>query len=111
MSKTHIVWFRRDLRVHDHAPLASACASGDPVLALYIFEPELWAGPDGTTRQLNFLRQSLTELSESLEERGAQLVIRTGEATEVFSSLHRDLGIAAIHTQQGRAKWARSSAQ
>lgn len=100
MTKTHIVWFKRDLRVHDHAPLAAACTSGEPVLALYIFEPELWSGPDGTARQLGFLKQSLTELSETLEERGAQLVIRSGEAAEVFSQLHRDFGIAAIHTHR-----------
>jgi deoxyribodipyrimidine photo-lyase len=29
-----IVWFKRDLRVHDHAPLAAACASGRSVLPL-----------------------------------------------------------------------------
>ena len=97
MSKTHIVWFKRDLRVHDHAPLAAACASGDPVLALYIFEPELWSGPDGTARQLSFLKESLSELAEALEERGAELVVRIGEASEVFSQLHRDHGVTAIH--------------
>jgi len=103
MSKTHIVWFKRDLRVHDHAPLAAACASGEPVLALYIFEPCLWSGPDGTSRQLSFLRESLEELSEALEERGAQLVIRSGDAADVFAQLHRDHGIAAIHSyREGR---------
>lgn len=104
MSKTHIVWFKRDLRVHDHAPLAAACASGEPLLALYIFEPELWSGPDGTARQLTFLRESLTELKDTLEERGGQLVIRIGEASEIFAQLHRDLGVAAIHTyREGRS--------
>lgn len=97
MSKTHIVWFKRDLRVHDHAPLAAACASGDPVLALYVFEPELWSGPDGTARQLSFLKESLSELGDALRERGAELVIRIGEATEVFGQLHRDHGVTAIH--------------
>lgn len=98
MTKTQIVWFKRDLRVHDHAPLAAACASGEPVLALYIFEPEMWVGPDSSARQLKFLRESLTELQSALEERGAQLVIRTGAAEEVLAQLHRDFGVAAIHT-------------
>ena len=103
MSKTHIVWFKRDLRVHDHAPLAAACASGEPVLALYVFEPELWSGPDGTARQLTFLKESLTELGEALRERGAELVIRIGDAETVFAQLHRDHGIAAIHLHRERA--------
>ena len=97
MSKTHIVWFKRDLRVHDHAPLAAACASGDPVLALYVFEPELWSGPDGTARQLSFLKESLTELAEALRERGAELVVRIGEASDIFGQLHRVHGLTAIH--------------
>ena len=33
MSYT-VVWFKRDLRVHDHAPLQHAAAQG-PVLCLY----------------------------------------------------------------------------
>lgn len=97
MSKTHIVWFKKDLRVHDHAPLAAACASGEAVLALYIFEPELWSGPDGTARQLSFLKESLGELADALHERGAELVIRIGDAPDVFAQLHRELGLAAIH--------------
>lgn len=101
MSKTHIVWFNQDLRVHDHAPLVAACASGDPVLALYIFQPELWSGPDGTARQLSFLKESLADLASALEERGAQLVIRMGEPANIFAQLHRDHGIAAIHLHRG----------
>ncbi|MGB1710716.1 MAG: deoxyribodipyrimidine photo-lyase, partial [Candidatus Puniceispirillaceae bacterium] len=33
-----IVWYKRDLRVEDHAPLARAAASG-AVIPLYILEP------------------------------------------------------------------------
>jgi len=33
MGYTVVVWFKRDLRVHDHAPLAHAAAHG-PVLCL-----------------------------------------------------------------------------
>ena len=40
-----IVWFKRDLRIHDHVPLAEAARAGT-VLPLYIVEPELWRAPD-----------------------------------------------------------------
>ena len=36
-----VVWFKRDLRIEDHAPLAAAAAAGS-VIPLYILEPELW---------------------------------------------------------------------
>jgi len=40
MDKTHVqlVWFKRDLRVVDHAPLSQAAERG-PVLPLYVAEP------------------------------------------------------------------------
>ena len=40
-----VVWFKRDLRLHDHAALTHAAALG-PVLCLYIVEPGLWAQHD-----------------------------------------------------------------
>lgn len=40
MSYT-VVWFKRDLRVVDHAPLHQAALRG-PLLCLYAIEPELW---------------------------------------------------------------------
>jgi len=36
-----LVWFKRDLRWHDHAALAQASQSG-PIRCIYVIEPELW---------------------------------------------------------------------
>ncbi len=33
-----VVWFKRDLRIDDHAPLTTAAKQG-AVLCLYIYEP------------------------------------------------------------------------
>ena len=51
---TSVVWFKRDLRLHDHAPLAEAARRG-PVLALHVQEPSLWASPlfDAITHEIN----------------------------------------------------------
>jgi deoxyribodipyrimidine photo-lyase len=43
--KVHVVWFTRDLRLHDHAPLREAGRHG-PVLGLYVLEPEVIGAPD-----------------------------------------------------------------
>lgn len=43
----HVVWFKRDLRVHDHAVLCEAARQGR-VLRLYFIEPSLWAQPDAS---------------------------------------------------------------
>ena len=97
MKNVHLVWFRRDLRVHDHAALAAAVASGAPVLPLYIFERDSWALPEHSRRQFDFLMDSLTELDEALTERGARLIVRKGDALDVLADLHRRHGIEAIH--------------
>ena len=65
-----IVWFKRDLRLHDHAPLAEAARVG-PGLCLYFIEPALWALPDASARQWGFVRESLRDLRRALAERGA----------------------------------------
>lgn len=95
-----IVWFKRDLRVHDHAPLAAACASGRAVLPLYIVEPELWQQADASGRQFGFLAESLADLDRSLAARGGRLVVRLGDAVEVLRDLHAAYGITAIHAHQ-----------
>ena len=96
----HIVWFKRDLRLHDHAPLCAAVASGQRVLPLYIVEPGLWAEADASGRQYAFLSESLAELQRSLAARGARLVVRVGDAVQVLADLHRRHGISAIHAHE-----------
>ncbi|MEO0681193.1 MAG: deoxyribodipyrimidine photo-lyase, partial [Pseudomonadota bacterium] len=92
----HIVWFKRDLRVEDHAPLADAAAAGR-VLALYIAEPAYWRLPDVSGRQWAPLAQSLEELDADLRTLGGRLTIRVGEAVEVFRSIAAETGAVAIH--------------
>ena len=100
MSGVHLVWFKRDLRVHDHAPLLAALASGAPVLPLYLFEPSEWAQPEQSRRQFDFLLDSLRELDAALVIRGSGLIVRSGDAAEILSSLHREFGLAAIHAYE-----------
>jgi deoxyribodipyrimidine photo-lyase len=87
-----VVWFKRDLRVADHAPLSAAAASGGPVLPLYIAEPGLWAQPDAAGRHWAFIAECLAELRDGLMQLGQPLVIRMGETVPVLARLHRQAG-------------------
>lgn len=94
-----VVWFKRDLRVHDHRPLAAAIARG-PVLPLYIVEPAIWSAPDASRRQWDFTREAVISLADALARRGARLVVRVGDPVEVLGALHAETPIAHLHAHE-----------
>ena len=55
-----VVWFKRDLRIRDHRPLYEAARTGGPLLALYVYEPEIVRADDFDPSHLVFINQSLT---------------------------------------------------
>lgn len=90
-----LVWYKRDLRVDDHAPLAQAVKTGDCV-GLYVYEPEITEAEDFDAAHLKFINESLFELRENLRTRGGELLLRTGEMTDVLDRLLQDVGVAKI---------------
>lgn len=99
-----VVWFKRDLRLADHAALAAAARQG-PVLCLYIVEPSLWAQPDAARQHLEFILESLRELYRDLRRLGGRLHVVTGEVVEVLARLHGSAPFAALyaHEETGNA--------
>ncbi len=114
-----VVWFKRDLRVADHAALTGAAGQG-PVLPLYVFEPELWAQPTMSGRQWVFVRESLAGLAADLGGLGAPLLCASGDAVAVLEALrvhygrvtlwsHAETGDAWTYARDRRiAAWARA---
>jgi len=78
-----LVWFKRDLRVTDHAALHAAgqLAPERPLRGLYIAEPGLWALPDAAAQHWAFVRESLLDLGVALRSVGGELSVAVGEAT------------------------------
>ncbi|MEL6509813.1 MAG: FAD-binding domain-containing protein [Pseudomonadota bacterium] len=117
---TTLVWFKRDLRITDHAVLAEAAARG-PVLPLYIVEPELWALPDASGRQWTFVAECLQDLRSDLAALGMPLVVRIGDAVTVLAEMaqthevdlllsHEETGNGWTYTRDQRvAAWAREA--
>jgi deoxyribodipyrimidine photo-lyase len=100
-----LVWFKRDLRVVDHAALhaARARAPGLALRGLYIVEPELWARPDAAGRHWDFLCESLRDLSQALRALGGGLTVRQGEAVAVLAHIHAQAPFDALlsHEETG----------
>ncbi len=94
-----LVWFKRDLRFHDHAPLADAAKAGK-CICLFVYEPELLEADDCATIHLEFINQSLTELRKSLRAIGGELVLRTGKVITLLEQIHHQYGIQKIWAHQ-----------
>ncbi len=94
-----VVWFKRDLRLHDHAALTAAALHG-PTLCLYVIEPALWRQPDMSSQHYRFVLECLEDLRHSLRRRGSDLLIRVGDVCEVLGQLHAAAPFAALHAHE-----------
>ena len=81
-----VVWFKRDLRVVDHAPLAAAALHG-AVCPVFIDEPSVLLAQDQSTQHALFREECLEELSSDLLALGAPLQRVRGEATDVLERI------------------------
>lgn len=91
-----LVWFRQDLRLHDHPALHHAVQQGDIVLPVYIHaleEEQPWE-PGGASRW--WLHHSLASLDTSLRAKGSQLVLRQGKSLEELEKLIKEAGITRV---------------
>ncbi|KNZ31579.1 MAG: deoxyribodipyrimidine photolyase [Methylibium sp. NZG] len=98
MSRT-VVWFKRDLRVADHAPLAEA-ARCDAALALFIIEPAWLDSPECHPRHVAWLLKCLQPLRDELAARGLPLLVRTGDAVEVLAALRREFDFTHLFSHE-----------
>jgi deoxyribodipyrimidine photo-lyase len=91
-----LVWFRNDLRLHDHEPLqlaARAAAHGAEVVPVYCVDPRHF-GPLRLTglrktgvHRARFLLESIADLRTSLRRIGSDLVVAFGKPEEVLPLL------------------------
>ena len=95
----NVVWFKRDLRINDHAPLMMAIKHGK-IIPLYILEPELWQQPDLSFRHYKFLSECLLELNEEFQKIGHKLTIKVGDALNIFNNIHKKHSIKTLYSHQ-----------
>ena len=96
MNRT-IVWFRRDLRIADHAPLYRAARRG-AVIPVFIFDRALLHHPETGAGRVRFMLSCLAELDRDLRSRGGRLIFRSGNPVEVLPELIRATGAEGIYS-------------
>ncbi|MEO0974533.1 MAG: deoxyribodipyrimidine photo-lyase [Pseudomonadota bacterium] len=98
-----VVWFKRDLRLHDHRPLQHALAAGGPLLALYVAEPTLWRQADRSARHRSAFAKALVDLDRQLGALGARIAVFPGESLDALMALRDHVGTFALwaHEETG----------
>lgn len=97
-----LVWLKRDLRLHDHAPLFAA-QSMQHAVALFIIEPQWLDSPECDASHVDFTLQCLAELRSNLAQRGLPLLVRVGDCVNVLAQLHAEIGFTHLlsHEETG----------
>ena len=99
-----VVWFKRDLRVRDHAPLFAAAVDGS-VLPLYLHEPLLTTAEDFAPQHAQFIAECLTSLHGELLARGTPLLELVGDAVDSLELIWTTLCFDVLRSHQETGNW------
>jgi len=79
LANNSVVWFRQDLRIHDHPALTQACdyalEHNANVTAIYFVTPKQWAQHDVAAIQIDFIERHVGLLNQSLAAIGIELTV------------------------------------
>ncbi len=95
-----LVWFRRDLRVHDNAALSDALQRCAQVHCVFVLDRAILDGLPRADRRVEFIRETLVELNASLRKLAdkptAGLIVLHAAAHETIPALAAALGVQAV---------------
>ena len=101
---TALVWFRRDLRIEDHAALYHACRAARRVWCAFVFDRDILDPLPRADRRVEFIRESVVALSGALERLGegqgtpgVRPATRHGPAVTEIVELAQTLHVQAVY--------------
>ncbi len=104
--RLHVVWFKRDLRIRDHAPLANAlsaaAADGGSVLLLHAFEPMDLCHSTTSNRHIQFRWQAWKSLEQEVQQLGWPVTCAAVDSNilECFKWLNARFSIRRIYSHE-----------
>jgi len=104
-EKRILIWYRSDLRLHDHEPLNKAAKSGAKIIPVYCFDDRQFEkstfgfAKTGAFRA-QFLLESVADLRKSLQVLGSDLVILRGKPEVEVATLAQQLEATAVYFHQ-----------
>jgi deoxyribodipyrimidine photo-lyase len=109
-AKRIVVWFRKDLRLHDNEALTEAIENSEEVIPVYVFNEEDLMGvtPYGFQKtgsfRAQFLLESVAHLQNKLKAKGIDLVIRIGKPEEEVFKLVQEVEASYVYANMERTQ-------
>lgn len=92
-----LCWFRRDLRLQDHAALSSALEQSRALYCVFVFDTDILDGlANRQDRRVEFIWHCVAELRMQLERMGGELHVLHGKAASLIPELAAQLGVEAV---------------
>jgi deoxyribodipyrimidine photo-lyase len=95
-----LVWFRRDLRTHDHATLFHALKQHGRVYCVFVFDVTILDKLPRTDRRVAFILRAVEELAGELRRLGGALIILQGDPRAEIPRLAAQLNVAAVYANR-----------
>ncbi|MFG6465496.1 cryptochrome/photolyase family protein [Roseateles sp. BYS87W] len=93
-----LVWFRRDLRVDDHAALYHALRAARTVYCVFVLDRDILDALPRQDRRVAFILGALQVLDDDLRALGGSLLVRHAHAGDEIPRLAAELGAQAVFT-------------
>ena len=93
----NLFWFRHDLRVNDNIALYN-CSKKEKSAAVYIYDSNIINSNNFSSLHLDFINDSLNDLSIKFKKQNSHLNIFHGESVKVLKSLINSYSIKDIYS-------------
>lgn len=106
-ARLSICWFRRDLRLDDHAAFFHALKSPYPVLPVFIFDPDILDGlTDKYDPRVSFIYNTLRALDLRLQDHGSGFYVVYSSIEEAFLKILDMFDVQAVFTNNDYEPYA-----
>jgi len=101
-----IFWFRRDLRLDDNTALYEALASGEKILPLFIFDPNILDELPKDDARVTFIVELLEGIQKELKRHDRSLAVFHDNPEKVFKKLVKEYTISTVYTNHDYEPYA-----
>ncbi len=107
VKSINFFWFRRDLRLEDNVGLYQALQGKNPVLPIFIFDPEILDKLPKDDARVNFIHYQLRLMRAKLQtEAQSSIAVYHGQPIDIFKKLCSEFNVDQVFTNHDYEPYA-----